>query len=101
MHAAGAGVLFCIKVAVSHSARRGPRLSPAPRPDQIERVLLARLRAHREALCDAVHELPAAGGGVDAALVAHVPALRQLAPERDDGLAHLTFVLLPHAEVGD
>ena len=59
-------------------------LLPAQRPDQVERVVAARLRAQREALGDAVDELPAAGGRVEAALVADVPALRDLLAEADD-----------------
>ena len=38
--------------------------------DQVERGVFAPLGAHGEALGDAVDQLPGAGGGIDAALVA-------------------------------
>ena len=51
-----------------------PRSLPAPGPDHVQRVVQPRLRAQREALGDAVDQLPGAGGGVQPALVADVPA---------------------------
>src|SRR5438445_13035439 len=63
------------------------RLLPAPRPDQVQRIVQPRLRTQREALRDAVDQLPVAGGRVEPALVADVPAPRQLLAERDHGFA--------------
>ena len=45
------------------------------------------MRAQREALGDAVDQLPGAIGGVDAALVAQAPAARELLAQADDGVA--------------
>src|SRR5450755_572373 len=73
----------------SSSSRRRP-LFPAQGPVQIDGVVAARLCLHREPLGDAVDELPAAGRRVEAALVADIPALRDLLAEADDGLLDLT-----------
>src|SRR6187551_2404873 len=53
-----------------------PRSLPAQRPDEVQRVVEPRLRAQREALGDAVDQLPVAAGRVQAAFVADVPAPR-------------------------
>ena len=60
---------------------------------------IARLRAQREAPRDAVDQLPAAGGRVEAALVADVPAPRELLAEADDRSRAPRRRVWPHRQV--
>ena len=61
-------------------------LVPAQRPVEIDRVVLAGLCAHGKALRDAIDQLPASGRRIQPALVADIPAVRDLLADGDDRL---------------
>src|SRR5437773_2847032 len=68
-------------------------LLPTPSPNHIHGSVQPRLRAQRETPCNSVDQLPGAGRRIESALVADVPAARELLADGDDGLAHFAVAL--------